>query len=262
MSNTLSSFANACDSLPRWMRGGNGQFGPVEVPVRGPEQLTIYEAMRSGFDVNTSTHRETPLQPAIDSLTWHAQKKRDGRLTARSEKSVLQGGAFSNHADIVMIKSANSQQDAANPMFKFGMDIWNHIEDELHRRRLNAAWLGRKLNASRQVISGWKTRGVPTARYEQIAELFGWSLDRLVTGVDDAPKVAAPPLDTVEALYSPMALDVARMIDKIPSLEQKRRAYALILQVTALDGAPSPIVPDPQPSQPAQSPKSTQTHAK
>ncbi len=135
------------------------------------------------------------------------------------------------------------------------MDVWKHIEDELHRRRQNAAWLGRKLPASRQVVSGWKTRGVPAKRYEQIAQLLDWSVDRLISGVDDTPATPAPTptaapvtAGTANALYSPMALDVARMLDSITNEQQKRRAYALILQILALDAAPSPTVPAPQPA--------------
>lgn len=229
----------------------------MDMPVSRPQQLTIEQAMSEGFQFSAAGHREPALKPAVDVLPGDAEHPGDSGLTASRKKGVLNGTAIFNHADSVTIPSAKCQSNAADPVIKLGMDVWKHIEDELHRRRLNAAWLGRKLGASRQVISGWKTRGVPTARYEQIAELFGWSIDRLVMGVSDTPAppppAAAAPV-AMDALYSPMALDVARMMDKIPDIESKRRAYALIVQITAMDSAPSPIVPAPPPAAPVLTP--------
>ena len=226
------------------------QFRPVDVPVIRPQQLTIEQAMGEGLQFGAPANREAALKPTADSGAGDANQPANSGLPTGSKKCVVEGGSISNHADIVRGKSARRQSNAPAPVIKLGMDVWKHIEDELHRRRHNSAWLVKKLGTTRQVVSGWKTRGVPTARYEQIAELFGWSLDRLVTGIDDTPEPTPPQPVAVESLYSPMALDVARMIDKIPDVEQKRRAYALIVQITALDGAPSPIVPVPQPAAP------------
>ena len=238
--------------------GRHSQFRPVDMPVGRPQQLTIEQAMGDGLQFGATGHGESPRKPAANGGAGHADHPGHGGLAASGEKSVLNGCASSNHADIVAITSAKCQSNAASLVIKLGMDVWIHIEEELSRRRLNAAWLGRKLGASRQVISGWKKRGVPTARYEQIAELFNWTIDRLVTGVDDTPAPLPPPpapVAAVESIYSPMALDVARMMDQIPGIEQKRRAYALILQITALDSPPSPIVPEPKQAAPDLTPK-------
>lgn len=270
MSNTYSPFVGPSDVLPGWMNparlavGRNGQFRPMDVPVGRPQQLTIEQAMGDGLQFGAAGHGEAPRKPATHRGTGHADHPGDSGLAASGEKSVLNGGASSYHADIVAIASAKCQSIATDSMIKLSMDVWTHIEQELHRRRLNAAWLGRKLGASRQVISGWKKRGVPTARYEQIAELLGWTMDRLATGIDDTP--APPPVAekpaAVESIYSPMALDVARMVDNIPSIEQKRRAYALILQITAMDSSPSPIVPEPKTAVPDLTPKPSPARAK
>lgn len=248
-----------------------GQFGPVDMPISRPQQLTIEQAMGDGLQLSAASHREAAPEPAVDGLPGQAEQLGNGSLPASGEKSILEGGTVSGHVDIVPSQSAKCQSDATGSVIKLGMDVWKHIEDELHRRRQKPAWLVKKLDLSRQVVSGWKKRGVPAARYEQIAELFGWSLDRLVTGIDDTPEPepapapaapATPQPVAVESLYSPMALDVARMIDRIPDIEQKRRAYALILQITAMDNAPSPIVPAPQPAATDLSPTPAPSRAK
>lgn len=141
-------------------------------------------------------------------------------------------------------------------MIESGMTtVWAHIEEELHRRRLNAAWLGRKLVASRQVISGWKVRGVPTGRYEEIAALLGWTVDRLINGLPDAETAtAATPANDPTLAYSPVAMDVARMFDEIPDELNRARAYAYITQLSrghtppaapAMQIAPSPAATEP-----------------
>lgn len=262
MSNTHHAFAHAATVLPDWMAAqrfdaGNRQLGPKKMPVGRPCQLTIEQAMGSGFNGGTLADGKTPVvDPAIDRLTTDAdspgftEEVGEAGLSAELEKSKLKRGAGCFHADSVQKEYSNSKQKAASLMIKLGMEVWKHIDEELHRRRKNSAWLADQLNSSRQVISGWKTRGVPAKRYEQIAALFGWTVDRLIAGVDDAPLPAAvpapvaPAAESASAVYSPMALDVARMIDNIPDAQKKRRAYALILQIVAEDAAPSPTVPE------------------
>lgn len=142
-------------------------------------------------------------------------------------------------------------------MIESGMTtVWAHIEDELHRRRLNSAWLSRKLEASRQVVSGWKVRGVPTSRYEEIAELFGWTLDRLVNGApEDVAAAPLAPANDPAIGYSPIAMDVARMFDEIPDELNRARAYAYVMQLSrgnvppaaapSTQTEPSPAAPAP-----------------
>ena len=138
-------------------------------------------------------------------------------------------------------------------MIELGMiTVWANIEDELHRRRLNAAWLCRKLPASRQVVSGWKTRGVPPGRYEAIAELFGWSVDRLIYGPPDAEaETAAVPANDPAVSYSPVARDVARMFDEIPDELHRAKAYAYVMQLSKGHAPPvaaPAIQPEPAPA--------------
>lgn len=128
--------------------------------------------------------------------------------------------------------------------------VWAHIEEELHKRRMNAAWLGRKLGASRQVISGWKIRGVPASRYEDIATLFGWTIDRLINGFfDESPTPANDPVDDPFIDFSPVAMDVARLFDEIDSELNRAKAYAFVTQLSKGHAAPAgpttPIAPVP-----------------
>ena len=142
-----STFIHPADTLPRWMGVSRyDKFRPMDMPVSRPQQLTIEQAMGQGFELCAATNRESSPEPAANGLSGDADHSGDGGLAASGEKSVLDGGAILKHVDIVTSASAECQSNAANPMFKLGMGIWKHIEDELHRRRLNAAWLGRKLH--------------------------------------------------------------------------------------------------------------------
>ena len=258
---TCSTFIHTSEALPAWLTaqsfGGICQFGPVDMPVAGPRQLTIDDAMRHGLNGRAARNGEAPLDPAVDGGTGNAEKSGNGCLPSSDYESGVNIGA---HADIVQIGYANGQHGAALPLIKSAnMDVWKNIEDELHRRRLNAAWLGKKLGASRQVISGWKTRGVPTARYEEIAELLGWSLDRLVNPVESLPPT--PQAAAHSSGYSPMALDIARRLDDIADDRQRSRAYALFLQIATLSAAPAPMPVDRGQAEPVAQPMTSRRHA-
>lgn len=240
----------------------------MHMPIARPEQLTIEQAMCGGLNLHTSANRESPLHPGPDNLPGNPDKPSKGRLTSKVENGMVKGTSLQHHDDIVNLSSSKCQSDSAAQVLKLGMTVWKNIDEELHRRRLTTAWLYKKLELSRQVVSGWKTRGVPTARYEQIATLFGWTIDRLVTGEDDTPPtpltaVKSPPTASNVAppvtSYSPMALDLARQLDAIKDLEKKRKAYALMKQIAHLTGdvpvfEPDPTVPDPQTPEPAGQP--------
>lgn len=247
---TCTSFVRSIDALPGWLTAGRvGQFGPVDVPVSRPCQLTIDDALRHSLNSRAARHREAALEPGVDGRARNAHQPGDGGLAPGGFES---GAKLDTHADIVQIKSANSQQGATSLVIKStAMEVWKNIEDELHRRRLNAAWLGRKLGASRQVVSGWKTRGVPTARYEEIAALLGWTLDRLVSPVEvAAPAAPVAQQQQQDSDYSPMALDIARRLDGIADDQQRSRAYALFLQIATLSDAPAPMPAERVPAAP------------
>lgn len=57
---------------------------------------------------------------------------------------------------------------------------WDRITDLLTRRGKSWAWLGREIEVSDQDIHNWKIRGVPTSRYEAIAESLNVKVDDLL----------------------------------------------------------------------------------
>lgn len=62
------------------------------------------------------------------------------------------------------------------------MDPWEVIEEALAHKRppQKAQWLADRLGITAQVITNWKLRGkVPPARYRQIAEALGLTVDQL-----------------------------------------------------------------------------------
>lgn len=263
MSNTACTFIHPAQALPQWMasRRINGtrgsQLGPVDMPIVRPEQLTIQSAIRASFNKGTALNRDAVLDPSVDNLTRNAKQSPDGGLPAKIKQCVLERGAMENHVDIVATSLTSGKQSVAAPMQKLGMEVWKHIAEELHRRKKTNVWFGLQLGETRQVIAGWKKRGVPAKDHERIAELFGWTIDRLVKGADDAEHTqAAPVADAAPAIaaaiYSPMALDLARQLDEIVDLDEKQKAYALMVHIARQSAVPSPVVPSAK--VPAQSP--------
>jgi hypothetical protein len=68
------------------------------------------------------------------------------------------------------------------------MTPWEVIEEALARRKppQKPQWLADRLGASAQVMTNWKKRGVPAARYRAIAEVLGLTVDQ-VEGVAPLP---------------------------------------------------------------------------
>ena len=269
MSST-NTFIHASEALPCWTAArladnGSCQLWPDQPKVIRAEQLPGHAAVGCGLNLQAPVYREAVSKPALEMLAGDANESGDAGLAATGEKSPVKGGFGFEHVKIIYKTTAKGKQadkQGDDPvMIQSSMDIWKRIDTELSRRRLNPMWLARKLNVTRQVINGWKTRGVPTRRYEEIAAALGWSLDRLVMGVEDvkptpqpAPfrppiqaelKLAQPVVAAVNQLatYSPLGLDLAAQFDAIPDDEQRLRAYALIMQIIRMSSAPQPTLP-------------------
>ncbi|MDB5253878.1 MAG: hypothetical protein JWP27_3047 [Flaviaesturariibacter sp.] len=241
----------------------NAEFRPVDMPVVRPQQLTIEQAIRSSLNQSTAMNREAVFDPGVNNLTGNAQERTHSRLATEFKECVLERGMAESHVNSVANKLTARKQHVAIPVQKLGMTVWKNIADELHRRNKTNAWFGAQLKETRQVIAGWKKRGVPAKDHERIADLFGWTLDRLVKGPDEsAPAEVAPvaaALATPSTIYSPMALDLARQLDEITDLEEKQKAYALMVHIARQSAMPSPVVPSPKvpapsPSAPGVSP--------
>lgn len=72
------------------------------------------------------------------------------------------------------------------------MTPWEVIEAALARKKppRKVQWLGDKISASAQVMTNWKKRGVPPARYREIADALGLTVDQL-EGVAPLPWAAS-----------------------------------------------------------------------
>lgn len=68
------------------------------------------------------------------------------------------------------------------------MTPWEVVQEALaHQRpKRDQAWLAEKLGVEAQAVTNWKTRGVPTKRYRDIAKLFGLTVDQ-VEGLEPLP---------------------------------------------------------------------------
>lgn len=68
------------------------------------------------------------------------------------------------------------------------MTPWEVIEEALARRKppQKPQWLADRLGVTAQVMTNWKRRGVPAARYRAIAEALGLTVDQ-VEGVAPPP---------------------------------------------------------------------------
>jgi hypothetical protein len=271
-------FIKPADALPGWMevsgrdvdgrKSGANRLPVNQVPVVRTQEPTMQDAARAQLQETAPLFRELPLfDGATDKLPVLADQQPNIGLIANLKNSRFKR-CSDFHDDIVCEKSTENQDMTTKPgrpaktpkeIKPADMFVWNQIEDELNRRRLPISWLYRKLGESRQTISGWKNgertgRSVPVRQQEKVAELFGWSLERLTTGKDSEPvavaasapapeRPSAPPVSQQHgqsAHYSPMALDLAGMFDAIGDDQQKRRVYALIIQMLVVSSPPSP----------------------
>lgn len=107
--------------------------------------------------------------------------------------------------------------------------VWKIIDRELHRKRLKWADLAKALEVSDQVVNNWSRRGVPTARYADIATFLGFSVEELM-GVAPEPKRPAPAAVAAspEPVYTKRANDIAKMFDELKDPDVRRQAYGAI----------------------------------
>lgn len=66
------------------------------------------------------------------------------------------------------------------------MTPWEVIEEALARRKRKPQWLADQLHVTAQVMTNWKTRKVPPARYREISEALGITVDQL-EGLEPLP---------------------------------------------------------------------------
>ena len=74
------------------------------------------------------------------------------------------------------------------------LDVWRRVDRELttrkEKRLTPSSWpeLARRagIEASKQMLHNWTTRGVPKANYPEIAKALGWTVDQLLGLTDQA----------------------------------------------------------------------------
>jgi len=67
------------------------------------------------------------------------------------------------------------------------------IDTELKARGWARADLARHLGYSEQRLMNWWRRGIPASEHARIANVFGWTVDRLITGRIEADSPTPPP---------------------------------------------------------------------
>lgn len=123
--------------------------------------------------------------------------------------------------------------------------VWKTVDNELHRRRMTWAALGKIIGASDQVMHNWKARGdIPRKRCEAIAPVFGWTLDRLV-GMSTVTPQAEEHI-AQEREFTKRASDLAELFDELKDPDVRRKVYTTMMGFLQMAKA-SEQVPSPKP---------------
>jgi len=68
---------------------------------------------------------------------------------------------------------------------------WSLVEARLIKLRKDQQWLWKELNVEPNVVTNWKSRGIPTSRATTLAQLLKMSLEELFGGNPVASNQAA-----------------------------------------------------------------------
>ena len=118
------------------------------------------------------------------------------------------------------------------------MDTWQIIEEALNnmRPRRSMLWLSEQLGVTIQVVSNWKSRGVPASRRREIATALGMSVDQL-DGLAPLPwEESAGTLVKIDVFP-----EVATAATSINQLPRRQREWVLEVVKSTIDAARSTI---------------------
>lgn len=97
--------------------------------------------------------------------------------------------------------------------------VWARIDEELRRRKAKhmvpGSWaaIGTRIDASRQTLWNWKTRGIPPKEYAALAGALDWTVDQLLgheaEEVNRAPVDAPPVPGDLSARLAQLMSDIA-----------------------------------------------------
>ena len=123
--------------------------------------------------------------------------------------------------------------------------VWKTIDNELHRRRMTWAALGKIIGASDQVMHNWKARGdIPRKRFESIAPVFGWTLDRLVGMSPVMPQADEPIVQERE--FTKRASNLAELFDELKDPDVRRKVYSTMISFLQMAKASQQQPPSPR----------------
>jgi len=110
-------------------------------------------------------------------------------------------------------------------MAESGDDVWLRVDAELKARGKGWPWLRDRLGYSDGRVGNWKSRGIPTAEYANIALAMDESVD-WVSGL-------APPKRQDPDKLTAMARKVAFEFDTITDDEARLTAFAKVISAIA-----------------------------
>ena len=110
--------------------------------------------------------------------------------------------------------------------------VWTTIDQELTRRDMTWAKLGREIGATDQAMNNWSRRKVPAHWHSKIARTFGWTIEQLIGVVEPSPMHST--LSAPEPSYTKRAHDIARMFDDLEDSAMRQRAYVAIQAIFQL----------------------------
>lgn len=116
-----------------------------------------------------------------------------------------------------------------------GMTPWTRIGNELHAKKMTWTQLGVALSCSKQTVSNWKNKGVPSKFYTAIDRFFG-KQNGWTEGIEEVAHQSGH-------TFSPLALALAALFDTIPESEVKTRSRIFVEAaglINALDEQQTP----------------------
>jgi DNA-binding transcriptional regulator YdaS (Cro superfamily) len=110
------------------------------------------------------------------------------------------------------------------------MSPWEVIEEALVRKRprRNLQWLADQIGVSIQVVSNWKSRGVPAKRYRDISSALGITVDQL-EGLQRLP------WEHESHSSSDLRPEVSEIAQQINVMPDKKREWLLMTMRQALE---------------------------
>lgn len=103
--------------------------------------------------------------------------------------------------------------------------MWKKIDQRMAELGLKDADLARALGVESQHVHNWRKRGIPAARFKQVADALDRPIDWLFQEEDAATHVAEPP----GVYQNQIDTDAADLVEFFRSLDRRGRADLLAI---------------------------------